>query len=289
LELIVADNGSTDKTVSLAKEFGAIVIERPKATIAELRNTGAQRAKGSIVAFVDADTVVDKGWLRAAVRHFVNGRIGAVGSRLQYPHDAPWIERVWAEQQKERNYRGEINWLGSANLVVSRECFERVGGFDASLRTSEDVELCSRIRAAGYVIFSDPEVRATHLANPKNLWSFFKRELWYGKDTLRMCVQNRSFRKEAKVLVLAILYAVTLLSTPFAIYALVSQGLLWPVCLAAGILFGPPVIRATMVAIRIRRPALFVQLVVLYLIYGVGRGVALLNPDNWLSASRTRH
>jgi len=281
VEIIVVDNGSTDRTVLLAKEMGATVIEKPGATIAEMRNTGAQRGSGEIVAFVDADTVVDRGWLVAAVKRLSNNRIGAVGSRLQIPQNASWIERLWAEQQREQNYSGEIHWLGSANLVVTRECFDRVGGFDPRLRTSEDVDLCGRIRGAGYVILSDPEVRATHLANPKTLVDLFRRELWYGKDTLRMFLQNPSHGKHAKSLTLAILYAGSVLLVPIAAYALALRGWLWPSVLAAGLLLGPPLLKSTVVTIQKRRWALFLPLVLLYIIYGVARGLALLYPGNW--------
>ena len=58
VELIVVDNGSTDRTAAVALSFGAQVVHEPVHNIARVRNAGAAVAHGDVLAFVDADTTV---------------------------------------------------------------------------------------------------------------------------------------------------------------------------------------------------------------------------------------
>ena len=64
LEIIVADGGSSDKTVEIAKRMGAIVINNPHKHAAGGRNEGIKIAKGNVIAFIDADCIADKYWLQ---------------------------------------------------------------------------------------------------------------------------------------------------------------------------------------------------------------------------------
>jgi len=57
-EIIVVDNGSTDSTSDIAFSFGARVVTETKHNIARVRNAGASLAKGNVLVFIDADTIV---------------------------------------------------------------------------------------------------------------------------------------------------------------------------------------------------------------------------------------
>jgi glycosyltransferase involved in cell wall biosynthesis len=81
-EVLLIDNGSTDKTVSIAKEKGATVLEGPCLTVAGLRNLGARNSHGNILAFVDSDCVISPEWLRNRSRKW------HVGSKDL--DDSPW-------------------------------------------------------------------------------------------------------------------------------------------------------------------------------------------------------
>ena len=74
-DLIVVDNGSEDETVQIAKAHGATVLKLPNANIGELRNFGASFGKGDIYAFLDADCVPDRDWLRIAVEKLKDNQI----------------------------------------------------------------------------------------------------------------------------------------------------------------------------------------------------------------------
>ncbi|GAF90754.1 unnamed protein product, partial [marine sediment metagenome] len=80
MEIIVVDNGSKDRTINIASNSGAKVIEVQDVTIGELRNYGAKVAKGEILAFLDADCIPHKKWLKNALWHFDNPDVACVGS-----------------------------------------------------------------------------------------------------------------------------------------------------------------------------------------------------------------
>ncbi len=63
-EVIVVNNGSTDKTAEVARRLGAIVVDEPHFGITWARQRGLEHSKGEIIACVDADTYVASDWLR---------------------------------------------------------------------------------------------------------------------------------------------------------------------------------------------------------------------------------
>src|SRR5438105_6632938 len=67
-EVIVADDASTDRTTAVAEENGAQVVRIARRQIAAARNAGARQARGEYFIFVDADTVINEGVIRAALQ-----------------------------------------------------------------------------------------------------------------------------------------------------------------------------------------------------------------------------
>lgn len=75
-------------------------------------------------------------------------------------------------------------------MAVRRSAFRQVGGFDESLVTCEDADLCKRLRAAGWTLLSDSRLRNVHLGDPENLRQLFLGELWRGRDSLRTALRS---------------------------------------------------------------------------------------------------
>lgn len=87
LEIIVSDGGSSDGTVALARKYGVTVVEHMKSqrqTIAQGRNAGATAARGDILVFIDADTMVPQvaQWLRRVGQVFQNPNVVAASVRF---------------------------------------------------------------------------------------------------------------------------------------------------------------------------------------------------------------
>ena len=82
-EIIVVDNGSTDRTAEIARQLGCKVVNEQKRGISHARNKGAKIAIGDILCFVDADGVVSNNWLKEAKKTLSNQEIKfAVGINI---------------------------------------------------------------------------------------------------------------------------------------------------------------------------------------------------------------
>jgi cellulose synthase/poly-beta-1,6-N-acetylglucosamine synthase-like glycosyltransferase len=181
-ELILIDNGSSDGSFEYAAErWGsqAQIHRMPGATIGQMRNHGAHLAKARTLSFVDSDCVVPPDYYEEALRVLDETGASATGSRYALPDDPHWIEVAWHELH-ERSVEGPVNYLNAGNFLCRRRAFQAVGGFDETLITGEDTELCQRLRAAGSVVYEAPTVVAQHLGNPKTLRAFFRKQRWHG-------------------------------------------------------------------------------------------------------------
>lgn len=154
LEVIVADNGSTDATRATAESFRdrlprlqvVDASDRPGAAYA--RNVGAAIATGQYVVFCDADDVVDANWLaglqRALREHdFVASRFEV--RQLAGPND----RFQHAQETGLQNVYGFLPHAGGCGLAIRRDVHLAVGGFDPSVRYLEDTDYCWRVQLAG--------------------------------------------------------------------------------------------------------------------------------------------
>lgn len=203
-EVLVIDNGSSDRTVEIAQHFSAqLWVE--KGSISRLRNSGVKKSKGDILAFLDADCVAPSHWLREGIRLLKNETIGAVGSWYQLPGDTTLVERVWDLHMSSRREKiGDINWVPSGNLIMTKSVFDSVGGFEEDLNTSEDVDLCQRVRKQGSRVYTDPILAVEHLGNPKTIKEFFIKEKWRGEGVLQNLIRKKAVSRLNK----AVLYSI---------------------------------------------------------------------------------
>lgn len=162
-ELLVVDNGSTDRTPEIARGYGARIISEPQKGVGFARDTGFRQAGGEIVATTDADTVVPADWVEKIVRKFENQPELVAFGGLYRLYSGPLLARFAIR------YLGAVAWrldrffsggwsLPGANLAVRKSVFLRAGGFKTSLKLSEDAELSQRLKHYGAVVL-DPEFR----------------------------------------------------------------------------------------------------------------------------------
>lgn len=179
-ELIIVDNGSTDGTSVFARSLcpDAILVSCRRTTIGRARNEGAAAAKGTILAFVDADCVVAVDYLCAVEQVVSREGVSVAGGRYDLPTSPSWIEETWSRLHAAPKDRF-VNYVPGGNLAIRRDAFEASSGFDEDLITGEDAEFCQRLRKAGYQIFAASSLRVAHLGNPKDVRGFFSREVWH--------------------------------------------------------------------------------------------------------------
>ena len=145
VEVIVADNASTDRTAELARERRCRVVPVVKRSIAAARNAGGAAARGEFVGFVDADMQIHSGTFDAIERALASDRIvgGATGCTLERwslglaVTYALFLPVVW------------LTGFDTGVVFCRRRDFEATGGYDESLRVAEDVAFLLALRRVG--------------------------------------------------------------------------------------------------------------------------------------------
>lgn len=192
VEIIVVDNGSIDKTAEAAKNNKTTLISLPNANISQLRNVGASFATGEILSFIDADVVIEKRFFDSAQEHFSKSSVAIVTGPIKLPDRSTWVENAWALNREMDNVICKIRWSSSMNMIVKRDSFFKVGGFDKDMDTCEDVDLCNRILKEGKDIIYDYRVQVIHVGEAKTLYELYKKERWRGRSALQLLYNNIS-------------------------------------------------------------------------------------------------
>ena len=280
-EIVVIDNGSTDGSDAVARESGARVIVQAFDRVAVLRNSAAKVATGEFLAFVDADHELAPGWAAAALSLLdANERVGAVGAQYHAPADGTWVQKMYDNFRRHDDGSRSVDWLPSGNLVVRRSAFEAVGGFDTSLVTCEDVDLCQRLRAAGWTLVESDELRSVHLGDPATLRALFLGELWRGRDNLRVSLRQPMNLRTIPSTAFPVAVLVSLIALLAGLLAWPIAG--WPLATGAALfLLGLLAVRTTSLLLRAQRTHrgggnLILDAVLVGGVYDVARACALV-------------
>jgi len=193
MEIIFVDDGSTDNTKELLKQYAQknnIIkfFEQTHKGPASARNIGINNASGDIIVFTDSDCIVPPDWIIKLVNKF-NKDIGAVGGSLK-PFSLDTTSEIFEQYRRDSLYGHEehiIDALPSCNLAVKKEVLLKIKGFDESFKypSSEDYDLCYRIRDAGYKILYDPSIAILHFH--AQLWHLvFRRAYIHGKEGVKL-------------------------------------------------------------------------------------------------------
>jgi len=145
IEVIVADNDSTDRTAEVAAARGARVIHVAKRRIAAARNGGARAARGEILCFIDADSAIHPQTFDAVDNAMKTGRYvwGVTGAKMERMSFALFIT-YWMFMPMVL-----LTGLDTGLSFCRREDFEAVGGYDESRLYAEDVKFPMALRRLG--------------------------------------------------------------------------------------------------------------------------------------------
>jgi len=208
LEIRMVDNYSNDQTTRIASDFGVRVIKIDKKTIARSRNAGALDTQTDLIAFLDADCIPSPYWLKEAIAHFDSADVVAVGA---YPYvldaESNSLPKSWAALcSREKRGVHSVDWLSTQNLIVRTSVFKKIGGFNETLVTCEDVDLGYRLRNHGVILY-DPKVAVYHLREPKTLKEFLKKEIWHGQSNISGFLSHGLHLSEIPSLIAPLLFA----------------------------------------------------------------------------------
>jgi GT2 family glycosyltransferase len=159
------------------------------------RNLGAAAARFELLVFVDSDCRASAGLLLEHWRAHVAGGVAACAGPVEFAGRRSWLWPAMDHLGLTVTFglpavRSRLTWSPTANLSVSRRCFEAIGGFDESLPSpggSEDVDLGLRLTARGLAIECSAQARAVHdTATWNSLPAMLRRMARYGRSEPRL-------------------------------------------------------------------------------------------------------
>ncbi len=153
-EIIVVDDGSTDDTEKIIKEFGdkIIYIKQQNLGVCAARNNGVKHSSGDFIVFHDADDILYPSKIEKQVDIFSEDpEIGFVHCGMR-EFNSETGETIQIHTEGEEGWIAEELLLfekpvivGPGSIIIKRSVFDEVGGFDTGLKNGEDWEFCYRV------------------------------------------------------------------------------------------------------------------------------------------------
>ena len=189
-EIVIVDDGSPTPfetgIADINKLYDIVLLTQRHAGPAAARNTGAVKAKGDILTFIDDDCEPAPNWLRILARRLADKTNCAVGGWvINKLSDNPYstasqmlVDYLYAYYNSNPN---RPLFLATNNLALPAEQFHAVGGFDTSFARAagEDREFCDRWIRHGYHMIFAPEALVFH-SHALTALSFLRQQFNYG-------------------------------------------------------------------------------------------------------------
>ena len=174
-EVVMVDSASTDRTVEIARSLNVPVLSlKPEwgMSASAGRYVGFHHTHGESVMFVDADTVIERDWFRAALPYFdqadVAGVMGYLKDFDEQGHELPYVG------QRSTQVR-DMPWLRGIGLY-RRSAMHQAGTFNPYVTTEEEAELAFRLRRHGFRLLQVPHAMGSHLRGA-SARSFLRRNM----------------------------------------------------------------------------------------------------------------
>lgn len=165
LEVITVDDGSTDKTMSILKNYPVKLIPKDHGGYPSTMNAGLRVAIGEIRVIVDADTYVEKDWLKKILEEFKNDKVGIVSGYVATKPNAKFWAKIVGFESEDRYDQMKsryVDFITSTCTAYRREVFEQIGFFNESLKRGSDEDLAQRASKAGWKMVLKKEALCFH-------------------------------------------------------------------------------------------------------------------------------
>ncbi len=180
-EIILADDASTDETINISHCVNNLKIVRNEKNLGFINNcnNAAKTAIGKYILFLNNDTKVKTNWLKYLLDAAKNdSSIGLIGSKLIFSNgklqeaggivwnnaDSLNYGRFDNPEKQEYNYLRECDYVSGASMMIRRNLFNKIGGFDSRYCPAyyEDTDLAFEVRKTGYKVVFQPFSEVVH-------------------------------------------------------------------------------------------------------------------------------
>jgi glycosyltransferase involved in cell wall biosynthesis len=183
-EVIVVDDGSSDRTAEIAAECGYPPISTPNRGLSSARNTGLHAASGEIVAYLDCDARPDPHWLKYLAAAFLASDHAGIGGPNVPPPDG-WVAGCVANAPGGPAHvlisDGEAEHIPGCNMAFRRQRLIEAGGFDPRfIAAGDDVDVCWRLQDRGETLGFSPGAVVWHRARD-SVGAYRRQQIGYGR------------------------------------------------------------------------------------------------------------
>ncbi len=194
-EVIVMDGESKDNTVKIAQQFPIKVLSI-RLNCPAAYNYAMKIVAYPILGFIDADAKIEPDWLKKVTPHLAEpGVAGVSGSIETWNADNPWARSIGYELKSRYRRIGKYTGrIATMNLLLKKSVIEEVGGWDEKLPSQYDTDFGFRMSGRGYKIAYEPTAVCYHFNRP-TLKAFYRQQLQYGKNTLKLYFKHGHLAK----------------------------------------------------------------------------------------------
>jgi len=241
------------------------------------RNMGVEKSTGKIIALIDSDAFPRKDWLKNAVKHFRDD-VGIVGGPNLIPENDTARQRASDDILSSKIGAGsfavrygvgkaqDVKELPSCNVLIRKDMFNKVGGFDTKFLTAEDSKLCFEVRKAGMKIIYSPDVVVFH--HRRALFRPHLKQMWaYGRDK---AVLVKSFFSRDKMIYFMPSLFVLFLAAGFMLSFLAVVPAIRTLYIALVALYLLAVLASSLAKSVKRTPLVFPGIILTHITYGIG-------------------